>query len=167
MTARGNNGEDIFRDDLDRSLYLQLLVKAASVTIVRILAYVLMANHIHLVVQTTAPNLHETIHRVNRPYAVRFNRRYGRSGHLFGSRYHSALVLNDIYLLEVTRYIHLNPVRASAAKRPEEYLWSSYRNYMQPGSEDGLVDVRPVLELLACDRPRACAAYEKFVVAAM
>lgn len=67
VTARGNNGDDIFRDDLDRSLYLQLLATANRVTAARILAYVLMANHIHLAVQTTAPNLYETIHRTHRP----------------------------------------------------------------------------------------------------
>lgn len=167
VTARGNNGEAIFRDDLDRSLYLQLLAKAVSVTMVRVLAHVLMTNHVHLVLQTAAPNLSDAIHRVNSAYAVRFNRRHVRTGHLFGSRYHGTLVVDDTQLLEATRYVHLNPVRAGVTRRPEDYPWSSYASYVRPRSEEGLVDPRPVLELLANNPRQARAAYEKFVLDAV
>src|SRR5437879_9878800 len=149
VTARGNNGDDIFRDDNDRATYLQLLTKAASETAVRILAYALMSNHLHLVVHTPAPNLHVLIHRAHRPYAAGFNRAYGRSGQLFGSRYHSKPVLNDSQLLETTRCIHLNPVVAGLVRCPEHFLWSSYRSYITPHPDHELVDAGPVLDLLA------------------
>ena len=167
VTARGNNGDDIFRDDNDRATYLQLLAKAASETAVRILAYALMSNHLHLVVHTPAPNLHVLIHRAHRPYAAGFNRAYGRSGHLFGSRYHSKTVLDDSQLLETTRYIHLNPVVAGLVRRPEDFPWSSYRSYITPHHDYQLVDPGPVLDLLARVRGSACAAYEAFVLSAL
>lgn len=167
VTARGNNGDEIFRDDLDRSLYLQLLATAARATSAHILAYVLMVNHLHLAVQTTAPNLYETMHRAHRPYAARFNRRYGRTGHLFGDRYHSKPVIDDPYLLETTRYIHLNPVRAGVAKLPEDHPWSSYRCYVRAQDGDSFVCSSPVLQLLASDPVRAGAAYEEFVLAGL
>src|SRR2546428_6041212 len=101
------------------------------------------------------------------PYATGFNRTYGRSGHLFGSRYHSTLILDDAQLLEVTRYIHLNPVRAGLVRRPEDFSWSSYRSYITPQADDELVNANPVLSLLALERERACAAYEEFVLSAL
>lgn len=161
VTARGNNGDAIFRDDHDRVTYLQLIAKAARMTAARIFAYVLMSNHVHLVVQTPAPNLDVLIHGVHRPYAVGFNRRYGRSGHLFGSRYRSIPILDDTHLLEATRYIHRNPVRAGLVQRPEDFFWSSYRSYISPQADGDLVDPGPVLDLLARDRERGRAAYEK------
>ena len=167
VTARGNNGDDIFRGDNDRATYFQLLAKAVGETAVQILAYVLMSNHLHLVVHTPSPNLHLLIHGVHRPYAAGFNRTYGRSGHLFGSRYHSTLILDDAQLLEETRYIHLNPVRAGLVRRPEDFSWSSYRSYITPQADDELVNTNPVLALLALERERACAAYEEFVLSAL
>ncbi len=163
VTARGNNREAIFHDGRDRLLYLQLLAWAAIVTSARIFAYVLMTNHVHLIVQTSAPNLDKTIHRAHRPYAAQFNRRHDRVGHVFASRYHSAAISEDSYLLEATRYVHLNPVRAGVAPRPEDFPWSSYRWYLQPQRTDGLVDPRPVLALLGNDMERNGVAYEKFV----
>jgi len=167
VTARGNNGDEIFRDDFDRSLYLQLLATAARATAARILAYVLMINHVHLAVQTSAPNLYETMHRAHRPYAGRFNRRHGRTGHLFGDRYHSKPVIDDPYLLETTRYIHLNPVRAGVARHPADHPWSSYRCYVQAQDGNGFVCTGPVLQLLASDPVRAGAIYEEFVLAGL
>jgi len=163
VTARGNNREAIFHDDRDRLLYLQLLAWGAIVTSARMIAYVLMTNHVHLIVQTSAPNLDKTIHRIHRPYAAQFNRRYDRVGHVFASRYHSALIIEDSYLLEATRYVHLNPVRAGVAPRPEDFPWSSYRWYLQPQRADGLVDPRPVLALLGDDVEGNGVAYERFV----
>src|SRR5947208_14031618 len=128
VTARGNNGDDIFRDDNDRATYLQLLAKAASETAVRILAYALMSNHLHLVVHTPAPNLHVLIHRAHRPYAAGFHRAYGRSGHPFGSRYHSKPVLTGSQLSETTRYIHFNHVVAGLVQLPERCFWSRRRH---------------------------------------
>lgn len=167
VTARGNNGDEIFRNDCDRATYLGVLARAVGVTGVRILAYVLMPNHLHLVVQTPTPNLHVLIHRTHRQYVVGFNRAYGRSGHLFGSRYYSKPVLDDTQLLETTRYIHLNPVVAGLARRPEDFPWSSYRSYITPEADGEIVNPGPVHDLLALTRRHACAAYERFVLSAL
>lgn len=165
VTARGNNSEEIFLDDLDRSQYLELLTKAIGLMAARMFAYVLMDNHVHLVMQTTAWNLDGCIHRVHRPYAAYFNRRYGRTGHLFGGRYRSKPVVDDAHLLESTRYTHLNPVRAGIVRLPEDHSWSSYRRYVEPAVRDALVDPEPVLTLLAKDPDRSMAAYKEFVLA--
>lgn len=164
VVARGNNREDVFRDDVDRSLYLDLLARAKDSMGVRLLAYVLMSNHVHLVLQTLSPNIAGTIHRIHGRYAVRFNRRHGRSGHLFGSRYDSTPVQEDRHLLEVTRYVHLNPVRAGLVRHPLDYPWSSYREYVEPDARTRLVDPASVLEVLAHDLTKSRAAYREFVL---
>ncbi len=164
VMARGNNAEDVFRDALDRKLYLDLLAGAGKLLSVRILAYTLMSNHIHLVVQTTKPNIPEFIHRIHGRYAIRFNRRHGRKGHLYCERYRSSLVQRDSYLLELTRYIHLNPVRAGLVQQPDEYPWSSYLQYVRPDRNGGLADPAPVLDLLALDAAKGRAAYRDFVL---
>lgn len=94
-----------------------------------------------------------------------FNRRHGRQGHLYGERYRSSLVQRDSYLLELTRYIHLNPVRAGLAQRPDEYPWSSYLEYVSSGR--GFVDPAPVLDLIALDPSKGWAAYRDFVTVGM
>lgn len=167
VTARGNNGDDIFRADHDRATYLALLAKAAGVTAVRVLAYALMPNHLHLVVHTPTPNLHILIHRTHRTYALSYNRECGRSGHLFGSRYYSKPVRDDTQLLETTRYVHLNPVIAGLVRSPEDFPWSSYRSYIDPQADSTLVDPGPVHDLLALTRGHACAAYQRFVLSAL
>lgn len=162
VTARGNNGEFIYSDDYDRYAYLALLTKAVRTMSVRVFAYVLMTNHMHLVLQTQAANISGTIHRLHGPYAYAYNRRHGRRGHLFERRFGSEVVEDDAYLLEVTRYIHLNPVRAGLAVAPEGYPWSSFRYYVDSGSEQTLVDVRPVLGLFGLDLLKSSAAYVRF-----
>lgn len=163
VTARGNNSEATFREDHDRSEYLRLLGSACAITEVELLAYVLMDNHVHLVVHTSAPNLHEMMHRLQRPYAREFNRRYHRVNHLFGDRYYSRPIVDDVQLLEATRYVHANPVRAGLVQHPGDYPWSSFRDYVQPQEHDNLVRPARVLELLAIDSVKARAAYETFV----
>jgi len=163
ITAHGVNEEDVFRADSDRRFYLFLLKKHAARGGVRVLAYVLMSNHVHLVVSTADTNLSSLIQRVHGIYGAWFNRQYGRRGHLFGSRFYSDAVSTDAHLLASTRYVHRNPVRAHMVERPEEYAWSSYRAYV--GVEpDGLVDPLPVLQCFATERSAAATAYESFVL---
>ena len=166
ITARGNDGLDIFTDDYDRYAYLALLAKTIRSQVVRLFAYALMTTHVHLVLQTTAPNISTAIHALHSPYANAFNRRHGHRGHLFESRFRSKLVDDDAYLLEATRYTHLNPVRAGAVKTPEDYLWSSYRAYIAPYSQVGqtVADIWPVLELFSADPKVSRPAYERFVL---
>lgn len=163
ITARGNNGEEIFCDDTDRYAYLALLQKVQRAMMVQLLAYALMTNHVHLVLRTPAPNISMTVHRLHGPYATYFNRRHGRTGHLFASRFSSRVVEDNVYLLELSRYVHLNPVRARLASRPEEYPWSSYGFYVTLTVAPSMVDVRPVLELIGLDISRSRIEYANFI----
>lgn len=160
--VRGNNAQQIFLDNVDRYHYLRLLQAASKRLAIGVLAYVLMSNHVHLVLQVTTPNLATVMHLVHRAYAFRFNRRHGRIGHTFNNRFQSLPIVDDVYLLQSTRYIHLNPVDAGLVDDPGDYPWSSYRQYLAP--RDGqLVTPNPVLSLLGNDPVRCRRAYEEFV----
>jgi len=165
ITARGNAGADIFSDDYDRYAYLALLARAVRLMEVRVFAYSLMTNHVHLVLQTTAPNVSTAVQRLHGPYAYAYNRRYGRRGHLFEGRFRSKLIEEDSYLLEATRYTHLNPVRGGLVDLPENYPWSSFRFYLAADARapQTIVDVWPVLKLFNEDPVASRAAYERFV----
>lgn len=163
ITAHGINDEPVFVHADDRQVYIALLSELLQTKVVRLLAYILMTNHIHLVLQTAEPNVSEVMQRLHGRYAAYFNRRYGRRGHLFGDRFWSDVVDSDEYLLEVSGYVHLNPVRAGVSDRPEDYEWSSFRDYMGTGSGSAIVDPMPVLALLSSDQAKARTAYAIFV----
>jgi REP element-mobilizing transposase RayT len=152
ITARGNNGTALFADDTDRYRYLTLLAAALRRTDARLLAYVLMTTHVHLVLQTPQPNISAFMGWLHTRHARQFNRRHGRMHHLFGERFRSRVIGDDTYLLEATIYVHLNPVRAGLVTHPAEYPWSSYPAYVGGGPH--LADPGPVLEVLGPD-PRA------------
>ena len=126
VVQRGVNRERVFEDDADRCHYLALLRRAASRYAVSVHAYVLMTNHVHLLVTADRDRgLSAAMSHVGQCYAQAFNRRHGRVGTLFQGRFKSCLVDSDAYLLAVYRYIELNPVRAGMVGRAEEYRWSS------------------------------------------
>lgn len=127
ITARGNARQDIFIDDRDRARFLDLLGREIEQHRWRCHAFCLMDNHYHLLVETPEANLSRGMKRLNMAYAQSFNRRHGRAGHLFQGRYHTIIVEKDDHLLELCRYIVLNPVRAGTAAVPEVWPWSSYR----------------------------------------
>jgi len=136
--ARGDRREEIFRDDQDRLKFLSYLAEGAERYKVKVHCYVLMANHFHLVVTTTQANLSKWMHQLKTAYTIYFNRRHQLVGHLFQGRFKSTVIEADKYLLEVSRYLHLNPVRGltlgqgSPTERRERlrgYCWSSYRSY--------------------------------------
>jgi putative transposase len=125
-------------------------------------AFCLTTNHYHLVVRTPEPNIASGMHRLNMVYAQVFNRRHGFMGHLFDARYWSGVLRTEDYLLEASRYVVLNPVRAKLRQRPHEWPWSSYRQTV------GLAPPAPYLSLdwlrvFDADRPRAQALYRSFV----
>jgi REP element-mobilizing transposase RayT len=126
VTARGNRQEPTFLDDLDRRLFLDLLAQALERFDASALAYCLMGNHYHLVVRTRQPNLSALMRHVNGVFTQRMNRRHGTVGHLFQGRFKAILVDRDAYLLEVCRYVDLNPVRAGMVVSARDWPWSSY-----------------------------------------
>lgn len=126
LTARGNARQDIFVDDSDRQRFLSLLEREVLQQGWQCYAYCLMSNHYHLLIETPEANLSKGMRRLNGSYTQAFNRRHGRVGHLLQGRYKSILVERDCYLLELGRYIVLNPVRAGMVNAVSDYPWSSY-----------------------------------------
>ena len=116
VTCRGNERKEIFRDDHDRSAFLEKLQSSLEVYALRLHAYVLMNNHFHLVLQTPKANLSEFMRQFNVSYTGYHNRRHQRAGHLYQGRFKAVLVEADSYLLELSRYVHLNPVRVGSIK---------------------------------------------------
>ncbi len=126
VTARGDRREPIFVDNLDRNALLDVLARGLERFDATLLAYCLMGNHYHLVVHTRQANLSQLMRHVNGVYTQRFNRRHGLVGHLFQGRYNAFVVDQQNYLMEVCRYVDLNPVRAGMVAHPGDWPWSSY-----------------------------------------
>lgn len=128
VTTRGNEKREIFVDREDRSGLLGVLADVVEICRWRLHAYVLMGNHYHLLLETPEANLSQGMHRLNGTYSLRFNRRHERVGHLFQGRFHAVLVDKDAHLLELLRYVVLNPVRAGLVGLPQDWEWSNYRS---------------------------------------
>ena len=126
VTARGDRREDIFEDDTDCHRFLELLGEVIRQFNWLCHAYCLMDNHYHLLIETPDGNLSKGMRQLNGVYTQDSNRRHGRVGHLFQGRYKAILVDSDAYLLELSRYVVLNPLRAGIVKRIEKWPWSSY-----------------------------------------
>ena len=159
LCARGNAGERIFRGEKDQARFVILLEESAERFAVSIFCFVLMGNHFHLVAQTHRANLTRWMHWLSVAYTVYFNRVHRRSGHLFQGRYKSFLVQgSEGYLLTLSRYVHLNPVRGVSLGRgtPSErrerlrgFKWSSYPGYARLGRQFPFVEEAAVLGSLA------------------
>jgi REP element-mobilizing transposase RayT len=138
VTSRGNERGDIFRTDRDRQRFLEILAESVEAYHIRLYAHVLMSNHFHLLIETPRANLCAFMQQFNGAYTTWFNVKHKRSGHLYGGRYKAKLVEGDEYLLALTRYVHLNPVKIKSVKNLplderrkllRAYPWSSYRSY--------------------------------------
>lgn len=127
VTARGNARQDIFLDDADRHLFLSVLDRAVLRFRLVVHAYCLMDNHYHLLLETPEANLSRALRQLNGVYTQAFNRRHGKVGHVLQGRFKAILVDRDSYLIELCRYVVLNPVRAKVTRKPDTYRWSSYR----------------------------------------
>ncbi len=167
VTSRGWERRVVVRDDRDRQRWLELLDRVATRCGWRVFAWVLMSNHFHLFLRTPLPNLSAGMHDLNSGYASGFNRRYRRCGSLFQGRFKAVLVEDDSHAIELTRYVHLNPVRASLVERPEEHAWSSYQDYLAVRKTPEWLDCETVLGALGKNRSRARSAYRCFVEAGL
>lgn len=153
ITSRGDDRKKIFLNETDYRKFLEYLKIVKEKFKFYLYAYCLMGNHYHLLLEITQPNLSRIMQSLNTAYTVYYNVKRKRCGHLFQGRYKSILVEADSYFAELTRYIHLNPVRAKIVANPAEYPWSSYGTYIHVGNNrnDSLIDIDRVKEFLAMD----------------
>jgi len=166
VTSRGNDRQAIVFGDRDAAKWREYLAAAIVKYGCRVHAYVLMTNHYHLVIETPRANLSHVMHFLNGSYTTYINVKHQRSGHLFQGRFKALVVDRDAYLLELSRYVHLNPVRAGLSARPEGYPFSSYRAFVV-GAGDGLVTTETTLGLMPGGLARAPDAYRRFVEAGL
>lgn len=164
VIARGNQRRTIFRDAGDYRRYLDLLARYQQRHGFTLYAYVLLPNHLHLLLSPGRFALSKTMQALQQTYTRHFNRRYRLVGHCFQGRYKAILCQSDAYLLELVRYLHLNPVRAGLAPTADRYRWSSHRLYLG-GRDSGGVAVEAVLPQFSAHRARAVVAYRAFVQA--
>lgn len=129
VTSRGNEQREIFKSRRDREQFLSYFKSAVERYGAVLHAYCLMTNHYHLLLETPRGNLSQIMQHLNGAYTTYFNVKRKRSGHLFQGRYKAIVVEADEYALELSRYLHLNPVRAGIVPLPQEHEWSSYRSY--------------------------------------
>lgn len=158
VISRGHRRENVFRNDGDRKKFLNKLSLVAERLQLKIHAYVLMSNHYHLLIETPQANIVKAMHDINAGYANWYRTKYGLIGSIFQGRYKAIIVEKDEYLLVLSAYIHLNPVKAGMVKKPEDYIWSSYRNYIGKRKPPSLLYVA---EILAKFKNKS--AYEQYV----
>jgi putative transposase len=170
VTCRGNERKEIFRDDLDKKTFLEILAHSSRIYKIKIFSYILMDNHFHLLIETPLGNLGEFMRRFNITYTGYYNRRHNRVGHLYQGRYKSILVDKENYLSVLSRYIHLNPVRIKVMEQKtkeekiqhlQNYKWSSLPGYINKGEREQFVDYAIVLEEYGGAEYRGRMAYKK------
>jgi len=164
ITSRGNARENIFIDREDRRLFLSLLEDTGERYHWLCYAYCLMSNHYHLLIETPDGNLSMGMRQLNGVYTQRFNKRHGRTGHIFQGRFKAILVQKESHLLELCRYVVLNPVRAGSVSHPEEWKWSSYVATMGMIKKPKFLYSGWILAQFGHDIVTARKAYRDFVI---
>ena len=163
VTSRGNEKNAIYQDDEDREQFLETLTEVCTRFNWIIHAYCLMDNHYHLLVETPESNLSLGMRQLNGVYTQRYNRKHGRVGHVFQGRFKSIIVQKESYLLELARYIVLNPVRAKMVRTAKQWPWSSYRATVGLASPTGGLNTDWLLAGFAKRKSVAIERYKAFV----
>ncbi len=162
VTSRGNLKGDVFFDDSDRKRFLKILKRTKDRYRYLLHAYCLMGNHYHLLLETPKANLSQVMQNINTSYTVYINKRYGRFGHLFQGRFKAILVEKEDYLLQLSRYIHQNPVRSGITDSPMNYRWSSYQEFFRK-NRGGLAETEDTLSYFSKNKSAAIKKYREFV----
>lgn len=172
VTCRGNERRDIFQDSEDKKVFKSKLKVSQEIYSVEVLSYVLMSNHFHLLIHTHRGNLSEFMRHFNISYTSAYNRRHKRCGHLYQGRYKAFLIDADNYLLAVSRYIHLNPIRINkyVGVTPKEqwaelqkYADSSLAGYCRESEKEAFVNYRMLLGYMGGDNKKGRQGYKRFV----
>lgn len=163
VTSRGDGREDIYLSDPDRRLFLDVLAGVRERFNWTVHTYCLMSNHYHLLVETPDANLSKGMRQLNGVYTQRFNRTHDRVGHVFQGRYKAILVQKETYLLELARYLVLNPVRARMVREPGDWPWSSYRAFIGRQTPPQWLETRWILAAFGQTESQAVQGYVRFV----
>lgn len=163
VITRGNQKQKTFKDKEDFLKYLEILSKYKTLRKYFLYAYVLMSNHVHLLIEVQKTLVSKIMQGINQSYTAYFNRKYKTTGHLFQGRYKAILCDKDEYLLSLVKYIHLNPVRAKIVKLPEEYQWSSHQSYEKKPQKRGITDEGQVLRMFSEDKAKARRLYNAYI----
>ncbi len=163
VTSRGDGHEAIFLEDADRQAWLDLLGQVCKRFNWVCHAWCQMTNHYHIIIETVEGNLSRGMRQLNGVYTQHVNRAHHRIGHVYQGRYKAILVEKDAYLLELARYVILNPVRASLVEVPEQWHWSSYHAMTGTTKAPAWLDTDWILGQFSRDRPNAIRAYVDFV----
>jgi REP element-mobilizing transposase RayT len=163
ITSRGNARADIFEDDTDREMYLKILGQVVKRFNWLCHAYCLMDNHYHLLIETPEGNLSAGMRQLNGVYTQAFNRAHRRDGHLFKGRFKAILVEKESHLLELCRYIVLNPVRAGITAQPDDYRWSSYLPTLGTVARPSFLATEWLLGNFSTSLAESCRRYRQFV----
>jgi len=163
VTSRGDGREAIYLRDADRHLWLEVLTQVCERFNWCVHAYCQMGNHYHLLVETPDANLAKGMRQLNGVYTQRFNTAHNRIGHVFQGRYKAILVQKEAYLLELARYVVLNPVRARMVRLSGDWPWSSYRATAGMTPAPDWLETDWMLAAFAEHREDAQAAYRRFV----
>jgi len=163
ITSRGNAKQLIFLTDQDRKKILKILKLVIDRTDWICHSYVLMGNHYHLLIETPKPNLSRGMRQLNGVYTQFFNWNHNRVGHLFQGRFKALLVEKDSYLLELCRYLLLNPVRAGLVKDPGDYRWSSYKAIIGKAKCPEFLTTNWILSQFSSDRDTAVKKFKKLL----
>jgi REP element-mobilizing transposase RayT len=160
---RGIGQEKLFKSPRDHEVFLQYLEKAAERFAVIVHTYCLMDNHYHLLLETAEPNLSVTMQWLNVSYATYFNRKHRRKGHLFQGRFKAILIDAEAYLKHLSRYIHLNPVRAKKIDTPDQYRWSSYSAFIGKQKSPKFLKTDWLLSNFGSNTKEARKNYKEFI----
>lgn len=163
ITSRGNARQPIFKDDKDREVFLEVLGFVVIRYIWLCHAYCLMDNHYHLLIETPEGNLSQGMRQLNGIYTQKFNRKHTMVGHVFQGRFKAILVDKENYLLELSRYVVLNPVRAGIVKSPGKYKWSSYGATAGMAKSPSFLTTDWILSQFGQRRSQAENGYKSFV----
>lgn len=166
ITARGNAQQEIFTSSFENRLFLRLLGRVINEHGWSCHAYCLMVNHYHLVLEISKENLSEGMHELNQRYAVMFNNLHDRIGHVFQSRFFSRIVTSDNYMMELVRYILMNPVRAGLVEHPGSWPWNCYGEFLSAVPVQGMINRDLTLSLFSGDVHLAEAAFAEYIEAA-
>lgn len=163
ITQRASGADKLFHEEDDFLEMLARLKQVSHTYEIEVISFVLMPNHIHLLLLQREANLHEAMRDLFSKYARRHNKKYERKGHLFGGRYRQAVCLDETYFIAVSLYIHLNPVRAGLVLQPRDYRWSSCRLFTDSDVAEAFVSPQRILELLSHDSLKAKDIYREML----